>query len=130
MQFLSSGRSSTLHSCVVALVGLVEVCLLSRMSMSESTLGAYGRDQMLRTVRRIISDADAQAEMSHQDADPLVAMLHNIEASANLKAARRLAEESRVSHLCKQDFVGTLAELAEEQGELIQALTNGLGLSP
>lgn len=97
------------------------------MSMSESALAAYGRDQMLRTVRRVCADADAQCEMSRQDTDPLIALLHNVEAASNLKAAKRLAEESGTLKESKRDFVTALAELGQEQDALIRALLPRFG---
>jgi len=114
--------AATGRSCAFALVGLLLVCCFSRMSMSESALAAYGRDQMVRTVWRVCADADAQGEMSRQDADPLIALLHNVEAGANLRAAKRLAEESGTLKESKRDFVSILAELGQEQDTLIRAL--------
>jgi len=111
------------RSCAVAICSLLFVSLLSRMSMSESKLGAYGRGQMQQTVRRVSSEAKAQAEMSQQDKDPLVALMHNLEATAGLKSAKRLSEESGTgSDLVDHDFVGDIADLAEERDSLMHVL--------
>ena len=113
---------TSIWSYTLALVGLVVVCVLSRMTMSESILGAYGQSQMLRTVLRLTADAETQMEMSHQDTDPFVGLLHNLEASAYFRAAKRLAEESRIVSRTKKDFVSTLAELSQEQDSLLHRL--------
>ena len=94
------------------------------MCASESPLGAYGRSQVARTVRRLMSEAEAQADMSRQDADPFVALLHNAEATAHLRAAKGLSEESGLGQ--ERDFVDALAELSEEQDDLIRALMRRL----
>ena len=116
----------TFTACGLTLAGLLVVCLLSRMSMSESKLGAYGREQMLHTVKRVSSDALIQAEFSRQDTDPIVALLHNAEASCHLRAAKRLAEESGVTKTTGLDFVDLLAELAQDQDALLRELAQRL----
>ena len=109
-------------SCALTLTGLVVVCIFSRMSMSESKLGAYGREQMLRTVQRVGSDAAVLAEISRQDTDPIVALLHNAEAACHLRAAKRLAEETGVTAASGIDFVDLLAGLAQDQEVMMREL--------
>ena len=117
MELLALKCGSLARSCALALCGLLAVCLLSRMC-------AYGRSQVARTVRRLMSEAEAQADMSRQDADPFVALLHNAEATAHLRAAKGLSEESGLGQ--ERDFVDALAELSEEQDDLIRALMRRL----
>lgn len=108
------------------LAGFAGICVLSRMTMAESALGGYAREQLLRALRRILRESDTQAQVSRQDADPLVALLHNAEASANLRVAKRLAEETGLTSAVKMDFMDALAELGCDQETLVRALTEQL----
>lgn len=96
------------------------------MSMSESAMGAHGQQQALWLARRLLRDADAQAQLAGQDADPLVALIHNVEAHTNMRAAKRLGEETNTLRLLKRDFVDALAKLQREQDLCIQALAETL----
>jgi hypothetical protein len=111
-------------SCALTLFGLLIVCMLSRMSMAESEIGAYGRQQMLLTVKRISNDALMQAEISRQDTDPIVALLHNAEAICHLRAAKRLSEETSTTKSTGLDFVDLLAGLAQDQDALLRELAS------
>ena len=42
------------HACIVALVGLLTICVLSRMSMPESAMGAQGQQQVMWVARRLL----------------------------------------------------------------------------
>ena len=116
--------SITLTSCALTLTGLFVVCVLSRMSMAESKIGAYGREQMLLTVKRIGNDALTQAEISRQDTDPIIALLHNSEAICHLRAAKRLSEEASVTKATGLDFVDLLAGLVQDQDSLLRELAS------
>ena len=107
-------------ACV--LVAFLLICMLSRMTMAESTLGGYARGQLLRTLGRIVKEGDMQAQISRQDADPLVAILHNAEATSNLRVAKHLAEETGLTQKLGVDFMDRLAELVSERDELIRLL--------
>ena len=102
------------------------MCLLSRMSASGTLLGAHGRSQVKHIVRRLTLEGEAQVEMSRQDQDPFVALVHNVEAAARLRTAKRLLEESGSNNEC--DLVDRLAELAEEQDALTHLLMDRLEL--
>ena len=123
---MSGTASATCIACALTLVGLLCISWLSRMSMSESVMGAYGREQMLRSIKRIHADAQTQIEMSRQDTDPVIALMHNAEASSHLRAAKRLAEESGVLHTCKINFIDLMATLAQEQDVIMRDLTERL----
>jgi hypothetical protein len=94
--------------------------------MAESALGGYARGQILRTISRLVREGTSQAEVSRQDTDLLVAMLHNAEAAARLRAAKHLAEESGSTHSVRVDFLDLLAELSEEQEALLRALMESM----
>lgn len=116
------------QSSVFALLGLVVVCFASRMSMPESIMGSHSQKQITHAANRIAAEAQIQAEMSRQDTDALIALLHNIEAASGFRAAKRLCEESGVSqreHVNKCQ--GMLCDLAEEQDSILRALLEGLG---
>lgn len=108
------------RSCALALIGLLAICLLSRMSASGTLLGAHGRGQVLHIVRRLTSEGEAQAQMSKQDQDPFVGLVHNVEAAARLRTAKCLLEETGSENDC--NLVDRLAELVEEQEALIRLL--------
>lgn len=110
----------------LAILGcLLVVCVLSRMTMSESGLGAYARGQMRQTERRLARDGMAQAAVSRQDTEAVVALLHNAEASAHLRAAKALAEESGSAG--QLDYLDQLADLATEQESILLELAHRLG---
>jgi hypothetical protein len=100
---------------------LLIVCLLSRMTMSESGLGAYARGQMRQTEKRLARDGLARAAVSRQDTDTVIALLHNAEATAYLHAAKALAEES--GHAGQLDYLDHMAQLATEQETILMELT-------
>lgn len=77
---------------------------------------------MLTTVKRISNDALTQAEISRQDTDPIVALLHNAEAICHLRAAKRLAEESSTTRATGLDFMDLLEGLAQDQDSLLREL--------
>ena len=81
----------------VILIGLLLVCVLSRMTMAESALGGYARGQVLITLRRLLKECDTLMQISRQDTDPLVALLHNAEAAANLRAAKKISRGNEFS---------------------------------
>jgi hypothetical protein len=112
--------TNNVHACLFAIACLLVVSLLSRMTMTESALGAHGKRQILGLVRKLGIDSDAQAEMSRQDTDPLVALLHNVEAAANARVAKRLADESGLPP--PRDYLASIDELSLEQDELLRAL--------
>ena len=77
---------------------------------------------MERTVRKLSSEGQLQAIMSRQDSEPLLALLHNMEAAASIRAAKKLAEESGVLHQSVTEFLDELAELSQDQDILMRAL--------
>ena len=85
-------------------------------------MGAHGQQQLLWVARRLLRDADAQAQMARQDSDPLVALIHSVEAHTNMRAARRLGEETKTLPLLRRDFVDDLAQMQQEQDLCVQAL--------
>lgn len=112
-----------LRSSAFALAALIIVCLLSRMSMSDSIMGDHGRTQITQTAHRIAADAQMQSIMSRQDTDPIVALFHNIEASAGYKVAKRLCEESGKSSKEQRElYMSSLCDLNEEQDSLLHTL--------
>lgn len=112
-------------AALAVLVALLAISLLSRMTMAESGLGAYARGQMRQTERRLARDGMAQAAVSRQDTDAVVALLHNAEASAHLRAAKILAEESGGQG--EHDYLDQLADLATEQESILMELAHRLG---
>jgi FlaG/FlaF family flagellin (archaellin) len=108
------------------LAGVLVVAVLSRTTMAESALGGYAKGQIMRAVSRLIREGISQAEVSRQDTDVVVAMLHNAEAAARLRAAKHLAEESGNMHSVHVDFLDLLAQLSEEQEALLRAITESL----
>ena len=94
------------------------VCVLSRMCASQNTV--HGKEQLMRTVQRCWMDAQTSAEISRQDTDPLVALLHNMEALAVARQAKRLADECLLKP--PQDFTGLIADLRAEQDQHLRAV--------
>ena len=111
---------STCQASALSVLGLLIVSVLSRTSVSESQLGVYGQRQLSTTIQRIVGDATLQAEVSRQDTDPLIALVHNSEASANLRAAKRLNDESGFAP--SEPIMDALVELSKDQDLLIRAL--------
>ena len=89
-------------------------------------MGAQGQQQVMWVARRLLRDADVQAQLAQQDADPLVALIHSVEAHTNMRAAKRLGEETNTLRQLKRDFVDALAQLQRDQDLCIQALANDL----
>lgn len=76
---------------------------------------------MRQTERRLAREGLTLTEVSRQDSEALIALLHNAEASAHLRAAKLLAEESgSVGHL---DYLDILADLSNEQEVILLELT-------
>ena len=96
------------------------------MSASGTLLGTHGRGQVTHLARRLTSEGEAQAQMSKQDQDPFVGLVHTVEAAARLRTAKRLLEESGSETDC--NLVDRLAELADEQEALMRLLTDRLDL--
>ena len=119
---------TVVQSSVVALAGLVVVCLASRMSMPESAMGTHSQMQITHVAGRIAAEAQIQADMSRQDTNALIALLHNVEATTGVRAAKRLHEESGVP---KQElingYLGMLCDLAEEQDSIVRVLLERIG---
>uniref|UniRef100_A0A6C0C2B5 Uncharacterized protein n=1 Tax=viral metagenome TaxID=1070528 RepID=A0A6C0C2B5_9ZZZZ len=126
-----SDRSSVIfsptlvQSSTFALLGLLVVCLASRMSMPESAMGSHSQKQITHAATRMAGDAQVQAEMSRQDTDALIALLHNVEASAGFRAAKRLCEEGGGADRDQVNkYLGMLCDLSEEQDIIIRALVD------
>ena len=117
------------QSSLIALAGLSIVCFASRMSVSESSIGAHGKKQILHTVNKIAMESQTQADMSRQDTDPLIALLHNIEAASGFKAAKRLSEECGVANKESSDqYLSDLCDLTEEQDSILRSLLDRIEL--
>lgn len=116
------------QSSAIALLGLGLVCFASKMSTPESLMGAHSQKQITHAANRIAAEAQTQAEMSRQDTEPLIALLHNIEAASGFRAAKRLCEESGASQREQVNtYLGLLCDLTEEQDSILRALLERMG---
>ena len=115
-----------LHVRIAAgvMVVFLSLCALSRTTMAESALGGYARGQLLQVLQGVVRESDIQGQVSRQDSDPLIALLHNTEAIANLRIAKRLAEETGLTKDMQVDFMDVLAELSNEQEILVRTLSD------
>jgi hypothetical protein len=106
-------------SCIVFGVFLVLV-LFSKLSMTESLTGAYGRKQAEAVCRSALKRALFYSEASAQDDSLVLALLHSCEAKASAQASRDLAEKMGV--VLGQDSLAILEEQQDRIDEICAAL--------
>lgn len=83
-------------SCVVFGVFLILV-LFSKLSMTESLTGAYGRKQAESVCRATMKHAAFLSEASEQDDSLILALMHACEARAATQASKDLADKMGVA---------------------------------
>ena len=119
-------ESQIFNSCMASLAFLLVVSIFSRMTMAESKLGAYSKEQVNQTIRRLVQEGKLKSAISRQDVDPLIALLHNAEAAAHYQAGKKLAEECGMVQ-GGYDFIDLLADLGTEQESILRVLTQQMG---
>ena len=90
--------------------------------MSETGIGDSTRKQVSKLAQNVTRDGLAQMVLSRQDSEPLIALLHNIEASSHLRLAKRLLEEGGAKHESDIDYIDILADLSSEHENILQEL--------
>ena len=106
-------------SCIVFGVFLVLV-LFSKLSMTESLTGAYGRKQAESVCRATMKRAAFFAEASEQDDSLILALLHACEAKAAAQASKDLADKMGVT--LGNDLLAILEEQQDRIDDICEAL--------
>ena len=94
--------------------------VLSKLSMTESATGAYGRKQAEAVCKHALKRALFYSEASAQDDSLILALLHSCEAKASAQAARELAEKMGVQ--LEQDSLAVLEEQQDRIDEICASL--------
>lgn len=104
---------------LLALLGLVILCLLSRMCAGRTRLGAQATATVERAVDRLKKEAFVLRSASQQDELPILALVHNSEALAATRTARALVQEHGLS--C-EELLDLSAQLQDEQDVILSSL--------
>ena len=113
---------TALRATQIVLIIFLSLSLLSKTTMPDTILGNTAQKQIARISKGITKDGLTQLAISRQDSEPLIALIHNIEASNCLKLAKRLVEESGGEHHDKYDYIDLLADLTAEREKIMQEL--------
>lgn len=112
-----NGRLSV---ALLALCGLLLLCLLSRMCEGLTRLGKQGTTTVKRAVSQLIKDVMVLQVMSQQDELPILSLLHNAEALATVRVALALTQEHGINS--NEELLDLHSQLKEEQETLLEAL--------
>lgn len=108
---------------VLSLLGLIVLCLLSRMCAGRTKLGAQATATVQKAVDRLKKEAAILQSASHQDDLPILALVHNSEALAAVRAARALVQEHG---LMSEDLLDLTVQLQEEQDMILAAVAQDM----
>ena len=83
---------SEIKSSLWVVVGVLILCVTSKMAWPESQQGQLGKAQIKETLNKLQKDVKFYQSMSRQDNESIMALVHNAEALGLLRAMKYLSD--------------------------------------